>query len=138
MSGTFLDEGLQKLNRIALGIEAQVQLTMAPYTNNVTLTEASVFADFTLSALPGSGPTDLTPGDWDDDTTAGTYSATYPVIELTIAPYVTSSITYYGILVYDSDNGIALWAQALPLPVVIPAAGGNLSVTLEYTDGECP
>jgi len=138
MPGIFFDEGLLKLNRVALKIESQVDLSVIPYVNNVTLDNATEFADFTLCSVSGAGPTVLTPGSWSTSAATGEFTATYPTITLTFASYAGPTQTVYGILVYDDTNNIALWGQALGTAFAIPLTGGIMDIALNYLDGACP
>ncbi len=132
------DEGLSQLNNAALSIGAQFDMEFALFNNNYTPVESSVFSDFTLTSLSGAGPTPINPGDWVTTSSSGVFTADLPTVTLTFAPYIGTPETIYGVLVYDSTNNVSLWAQLLPLPVVIPNAGGTLDVTLHYEDGSCP
>jgi hypothetical protein len=138
MPAQFANEGLVQMNKAAFNIGAQFNYSMIPYTNNPTLGPTNAYATFTQCTLTGAGPTVLIPLSWVTSVTGGVWSAAYPTITLTFAAYGGSPVTIYGIMVYDSTNSKLLWAQNLPLPVVIPLAGGVLTVTLQYSDGACP
>lgn len=138
MPSQMTNEGLEQLNNAALSIGGQFDMEFALFNNNYTPLESSVFGDFSLSSLSGAGPTPIDPGDWVTTSSGGVFGADLPTVTLTFAPYGGSPETIYGVLVYDATNNVSLWAQLLPLPVVIPNSGGTLDVTLHYEDGACP
>ena len=103
-----------------LNFSAPSNVKIHLYSNDVTISDASVIGDFTLITDPGE--ISLTGASW--TVTAGT--ATYPQQTFTFV----GAGTAYGYVVTDSTGAIVLFAETFTDgPYAVPAGGGTIKVT---------
>lgn len=95
------------------------------FSNNVTLSETSVLADFTEVTDVSYSQKILLGANWSFATTSGVSTATYPDQTFNF----TLSTIVYGIYVTNNAESALLWAEKFPAAPVTISALGNLVVT---------
>jgi hypothetical protein len=125
--------GLDLILQWLLGISLPEPLVVVLFTDPPAPSEATLFADFTVSALPGASPVPLVSANWTDMTSPGLGDYTYPVI-----PYVFGATaggeTLIGFFVYTAVSDTVLWFDVFEFPQIIPPSGGQMFLNLEIRD----
>lgn len=120
MALTVVDTGETEALARLLNNSATGDVAIHLYSNNVTISDASVIGDFTLITSPAA--ITLTGATW----TIATGTANYPQQTFTFA----GAATVYGYVVTNAAGTILLWAEAFTDgPYSIPAGGGTVKVT---------
>lgn len=121
------DEGENRLLELAVNKTAQADLVLHLFSNNVTIAEASVLADFTEVTGGGYASKSLTGATW--AVAASLASYVEQVFTFTSVPGVA---TVYGY--YITHGTKVLWAENLPgAPFTILTAGDEVRVTPQFT-----
>jgi len=99
--------------------------------NNVTLTDAMTVGSFTEASFPGYASVVLDGALW-QITPGAPAVAAYPVVFFTCTGAVSPQ-TIYGYYITRDGAGDLMWAEALPTPQIITAAGNGLTVAPRLT-----
>jgi hypothetical protein len=104
------------------------------YTNNYTCTETSVIGSFTECVVAGYAHKTLTGtvsgGTWVISTASLITTASYAEQEF----LPTTAVSCYGYMVTNSAGTVLLFAEQFTgAPYVIPAGGGSIKVTVNFT-----
>lgn len=131
------DAGEAKMLKVALGVDAQEDLLLKLFTNNVTPAEADTavtYTELTAGAAPGYAAKTLTKTSWvvtagAGVTTAGAAKADYAQQTFTLTG---GPATVYGYFVVGATSGILYWAESFGSAFNIPAGGGTINVTPRF------
>lgn len=134
------------LNLAAMALKIQYLLGMEPSTPTpyvglfdqpLELDCATELSEFTFAAGTPYDPVILSPSAWDivEDDVSCVVTASYPPVTWS---FTAGTGTIYGHYVYDPVNEECLWAGLWATPYAVPSAGGQVTVTLNLTDQQCP
>lgn len=98
------------------------------FTNNFTVTPASILADFDEATEAGYSPQAVTLSGW---TITVTPSGTTNAEATDIAFSITESGTWFGYYVTD-DNGVLLYAQQFATGITFGTLGGTITITPKF------
>lgn len=114
-----------------LGYSAPGNQILRLYTNNVTIGDASVAADFTEMSTLGYASKTLNKASWTIASSNNVGTASYAQQTWTFS--AGSAVTIYGYYVTDATSGLLLWAEAFALPKVAQYAGDQVLITPQFT-----
>ena len=107
---------------------ATKDVTIKLYATNVTPTDASTNASFTIATGGGYADKTLTGGSWTvGDDGGGIQQAAYAEQTWTFTGALTTNGTIYGYVVQDGTT--LLWAELLATPFTPAANGDQLKIT---------
>lgn len=133
------DVGEAKLLKIALGIDAQEDLLLKLFTNNVTPAEtdtAATYTELTAAAQAGYVAKTLAKASWTVTanagvTTAGAARADFAQQTFTLTG--STAVAVYGYFVVGATSGILMWSEVFSGgPFNIPTGGGTINVTPRF------
>lgn len=124
------DEGAIQLLNYQLSSLANCHFAL--FTNNATISNATVKADLTLAAW--SGYADVVCGSLNTPTTVGGRASTSPVVQPVFSNGSGGAVTFYGWCLYDNATGKLIAAQNVGATTIPAGTGYALTATL--TDKE--
>jgi len=130
MPGTMPNEGKPILLNAMLnaGLAARTNVILRLGRTSVTISDATVLADFTEANFTGYTAVSLSPSNWQTATvTSNQANSTYGTVPVEWTCGATGN-TIYNAYVEDPDSGKCLWAQALSSARVL-TNGDKIQVT---------
>lgn len=82
--------------------------------------------------FPGVG---LVPANWQITSSLCAYTCTYPPITWT---FTAGGQTIYGHFVWEQTTDVVWWSSLWLTPYEVPDVGGSVTLTLQWTDMQCP
>lgn len=101
------------------------------FSNNVTVSDATVLADFTESAFPGYATHDIASAGWGSPTDDGTCS-TSAAADITTTSTGTSGETCYGYYVTDTADGAYIFGENFATPVSMALASTTITISPRF------
>ena len=131
------DVGDARLLTYMLKTNKPASLYLRLYTNDYTVLDGSVLADFTVMDMAGYAEGTLAAANWTIATVGNVTTATYgpTAAETTFTMTADTAHSVYGYYVVDKTGSEqVLWAERFAdAPHVIPAGGGTQTVTVKIT-----
>lgn len=136
MADVIFDALIQRKGWWALGLESVTpNLYLVLFTAGPDPLECdNTFGDFTEPTATGYARILLDPDTWSDDLIDCAFVATYPQQTFTFTDNGTPDETILGHLVYENASGDIWWGQRWTTAYAIPADGGTVKVTLNFSD----
>jgi hypothetical protein len=136
MAGVWTDEALKWYLKTPLYGPVINTYYLRLFTNNYTPDGGSVSGDFTECSTSGYSAQPVgSDGNW-------SYSVTTPGALAETGPYLltfAAAVTLYGwYITCSGGTGGVVAAERFGSPIVIPAGGGSLNLTVDLTLNHCP
>jgi hypothetical protein len=125
--------GEVKLLSYMLNIIAPPNTVLHLYSNNLTPSATSVYADCTEVSASGYAAVTLTSATWTVATSAGVATASYPEITFTFS----TSATVYGYYVTDTSTNLLWLERFTAAPFQLPSSGGQILITSTISLNSC-
>lgn len=127
------NEGLIDKVRFLLGKDPAYDLQIRLFTNDTTPTINTVAGDFVECSVPGYARQDLAGSAWSVAAAGGLCQAVYPTLAWSFGPYA-GGVSILGFYALNTQTGKSAFAERFLSPFPIPAAGGALTVSLQFLD----
>ena len=125
----------KKLLELILGLDLAENITLGLFVNNLTITDATVVADFTAMSTHGYAAKTLTMASWGAPTFV-TPDADSVYAAQTWTFTAAATVTVYGYFCKMATTGTLLWACKFSAGKPITYAGETIAVTPEFKFGK--
>lgn len=136
MAATLTTPFVDYAGSLVLGQGSWQPMQVLLFTNFTSLSPATILANLVECTAPGYSRFVINPGGWTSTLPANPALFQYPTLTWVFdGPGAPPQVIFgYAVLL---SNVVVAWAENFPAPFPIPPEGGELPLTLFFSDKQC-